>query len=137
MNAHMLDANGVIINTIVVDSLNVFPGLVDASLGGVIGDTVTVGGVIVKKPVVTTKVVPEKVSRRQALQAMFLAGITNENVEAAIASHLVSPYKELALIEWKESLEFERSRQLVNNMGPLLNLTTDDIDNLFIAAAKL
>jgi hypothetical protein len=39
MNAHQLDANGVIINTIVVDSLNVFPNLIDASLGGTAGDT--------------------------------------------------------------------------------------------------
>lgn len=38
MNAHQLDVNGVIINTIVVDSLDVFPGLMDAALGGAIGD---------------------------------------------------------------------------------------------------
>ena len=137
MNAHMLDANGVIINTIVVDSLSVFPGLVDASLGGAIGDTVTIGGVIVKKPVVTTKIVPEKVTRRQALQALFLAGITDEAVVAAISSHLPSPQKELALIEWNAAQDFERSRALVVNMGPLLNLTADEIDNLFIAAAGL
>lgn len=137
MNAHILNANGVIINTIIVDSLSVLPNLVDASLGGVIGDTVTIGGVIVKKSVVPAKNVPEKVSRRQALQALFLANITGEMVEAAIASHLTSPQKELALIEWKESLEFERRRALVVSMGPLLNLTVDEIDNLFIAAAGL
>lgn len=39
MNAHQLDANGVITNTIVADSLDVFPGLIDAELGGTIGDT--------------------------------------------------------------------------------------------------
>lgn len=137
MNAHILNANGVIINTIIVDSLSVLPNLVDASMGGVIGDTVTIGGVIVKKPVVPAKNVPEKVSRRQALQALFLANISGEMVEAAIAAHLTSPQKELALIEWKESLEFERHRALVVSMGPLLSLTVDEIDNLFIAAAGL
>jgi hypothetical protein len=49
MNAHQLDANGVILNTIVVDSLNVFPNLIDASVGGTVGDTWN-GTAIVKKP---------------------------------------------------------------------------------------
>lgn len=49
MNAHQLDANGVILNTIVVDSLDVFPNLIDASVGGWIGDTWN-GTAIVKAP---------------------------------------------------------------------------------------
>ena len=49
MNAHQLDTNGVIINTIVVDSLNVFPNLIDASVGGTIGDSWN-GATIVNKP---------------------------------------------------------------------------------------
>lgn len=35
MNAHQLDANGVIINTIVVDSLDFLPNLVEATDGGI------------------------------------------------------------------------------------------------------
>ncbi|NML62274.1 hypothetical protein HHL21_14550 [Massilia sp. RP-1-19] len=38
MNAHQLDADGVIINTIVVDDLNALTNLIDAALGGRIGD---------------------------------------------------------------------------------------------------
>lgn len=49
MNAHQLDADGVILNTIVVDSLTVFPHLVSASIGGSIGDKV-VNGAVVPKP---------------------------------------------------------------------------------------
>ena len=48
MNAHQLGAGGVILNTIVVDSLNVLPNLIDASVGGSIGDTWN-GSQIVKK----------------------------------------------------------------------------------------
>src|SRR5471032_2526736 len=44
MRAHQLDANGTIVNTIVVDSLDVLPDLVDASIGGSIGDRVTMDG---------------------------------------------------------------------------------------------
>jgi hypothetical protein len=35
MNAHQLDANGVIINTIVVESLDFMPGLIEATGGGI------------------------------------------------------------------------------------------------------
>lgn len=38
MRAHMLDAESIIINTIIVDSLDFMPGLIDASNGGEIGD---------------------------------------------------------------------------------------------------
>lgn len=48
MNAHLLNDAGVIINTIVVDSLDVFPNLVDAEIGGVIGDSV-INGVLIPK----------------------------------------------------------------------------------------
>jgi len=51
MRAHVI-TNGVIANTIEVDSLDVIPGLIDASIGGAIGDSV-VGGVIVPKPAST------------------------------------------------------------------------------------
>lgn len=60
MNAHQLDASGVIINTIVVDSLDVFPNLIEASVGGSIGDTWN-GTAIVEKP---RDVEAEKVSVR-------------------------------------------------------------------------
>jgi hypothetical protein len=51
MNAHQLDSNGLIINTIVVDSLSDFPNLVNASIGGGIGDSI-INGVLVRKPAV-------------------------------------------------------------------------------------
>ena len=37
MKAHIIE-NGVVVNTIVVESLDVFPNLIDAELGGAIGD---------------------------------------------------------------------------------------------------
>lgn len=48
MDAHQLDADGVILNTIVVDSLGVIPNLIDASIGGQIGDKIVSGGVVPK-----------------------------------------------------------------------------------------
>lgn len=48
MNAHQLNSQGVIINNIDVDSLDVLPNLV-AFIGGEIGDSI-IDGVLVKQP---------------------------------------------------------------------------------------
>ena len=49
MRAHVVDENGIIINTIIVDSRDFLPNLVDAVIGGQIGDRID-GGLVVKKP---------------------------------------------------------------------------------------
>lgn len=69
MNAHQIDANGVILNTIVVDSLNVFPNLIDASVGGTAGDTWN-GTAIVNKP---RDVEAEKVAVRNQRDSLLTA----------------------------------------------------------------
>lgn len=48
MRAHQLDKNGVIINTIEVESISVLPNLFDASIGGSKGDSI-VDGVLIPK----------------------------------------------------------------------------------------
>jgi len=47
MRAHKVDGSGLIINTIIVDSL--YGGLIDASIGGGIGDSI-INGVLVPAP---------------------------------------------------------------------------------------
>ncbi len=133
MNAHILDENGVIINTIVVDSLDVFPNLVDASIGGQKGDSV-VNGEVIPKPA-PEPVVPQKVTRRQALSALLINGVTAAMIETAINALPVSTLeKGLALIEFRESLEFEYARPLVIQMCAAMSL---DRDELFIFAETL
>lgn len=48
IRAHLLAEDGTIINTIVVDSLDFMPGLIDASIGGGIGDAIKDGVVYPK-----------------------------------------------------------------------------------------
>lgn len=132
MNAHQLDANGVILNTIVVDDLMVFPNLVDATIGGSIGDTI-INGVVTKAPLVIT--VPESVTMRQARLALLGAGLL-ANVDTAINS-LASPAKEQARIEWDYSSDVQRHRSLVSTLGAALGLTEAQLDALFIKAATL
>lgn len=56
MNAHQLDANGVVINTIIVDSLDFMPNLVEALEGTGIGWSY-VNGVFINenKPIIDVK----------------------------------------------------------------------------------
>lgn len=49
MRAHVVSDSGVIMNTIEVESLDFMPGLVDASIGGTIGDSI-INGVLIKAP---------------------------------------------------------------------------------------
>jgi hypothetical protein len=76
MNAHQLDANGVIINTIVVDSLDVFPNLIEATEGG-IGWTYANGAFTAPpKPEVIEPVAPTKeelITQLAALSAQIQA----------------------------------------------------------------
>ena len=128
MNAHQLDANGVILNTIVVDSLDTFPDLIDAAIGGQIGDSV-VNGVLV--PRVAQPIIPKKVTRRQALSALLISGLTKEMIGTAINGLPISDLqKALALIEFHESLEFEYDRPLTIQMCAVMGLDRDDLFTL-------
>lgn len=49
MRAHVLNEQGEIVNTVEVASLDVIPGLVDASIGGQIGDSLVEGVVVPKE----------------------------------------------------------------------------------------
>lgn len=77
-------------------------------------------------------VVPQAVTRRQAKQALFLAGRLAD-VEAALNA-LPSPDKEIALIYWEEAGTFDRNHPLIEQIGAALGL---DVDALFITAEAL
>ena len=81
-------------------------------------------------------VVPQSVTRRQARQALLLAGLL-DSVEPAINAIPDATQRRLSLIEWQDSLEFERNRPLLVSMGTALGLTSAQLDQLFITAASL
>ncbi len=72
MNAHQLNENGLIINTIVVESLDALPDLHDASLGGSIGDSI-IDGLLVKKPLPLIPISDLKASKNAEINAARLA----------------------------------------------------------------
>lgn len=132
MNAHQLDADGVIKNTIVVDSLDVLPNLVDASIGGKIGDSI-VNGVLF--PVEVPRVVPSVVTMRQARIALLEAGLIG-NVTTAIAA-LPEPEKTESSIYWEYSTEIQRSHPHTLMLATMMGLDESELDELFIKAGAL
>lgn len=80
--------------------------------------------------------VPQSVTRRQARQALLLAGLL-DNVQPAIDSIADPVQRSMAQIEWDDSQQFERKRPLLVSLAAGLGLGEEALDNLFIQAAQL
>lgn len=80
--------------------------------------------------------VPAKVTRRQARQALLLAGLLDQ-VQPAINAIPDPQLRGMAQIEWDDSQEFERNRPLLIQLGAALGLDSAALDQLFIAAHAL
>ena len=129
-----LDENNVVMNFISVLNVDDMPNCVHWQDGVQVGDTYNrETQTFIPKPV--PKIVPQSVTMRQARLALLGAGLLSQ-VDAAIDS-LDEPMKTAAKIEWDYSSSVERNRQLVNVLGPLLGLSEEQLDDLFIAAEKL
>jgi hypothetical protein len=81
-------------------------------------------------------VVPQSVTRRQAKQALLLAGKL-ASVQPAIDAIADPAQKATMQIEWDEALEFERNRPSLIAMATAIGLDSAGIDQLFITAATL
>lgn len=134
MRAHQLDINRKIINTILVNSLEDFPNLVDASVGGSIGDSITSDGKLFPAPI--SKPVPSQVTMRQARLALLQAGLLDD-VEVAIDAITPESDRVAARIEWDYSSVVERNKGLVAALGASLGLVKEQLDELFYVAGKL
>lgn len=133
MRAHQIDSNGLILNTIVVNALDDLPNLVDASIGGGRGDSV-IGGVLV--PASAVQPVPQAVTRRQAKQALLLAGLLAD-IQPAIDAIPDATQRALIQIEWDDSQVFERDRPALIALAGALGLDGNDLDGLFRTASAL
>lgn len=80
--------------------------------------------------------VPASVTRRQALQALRLSGILHK-VQPAIDAIPDPMHRDLAQIEWDNSQVFERYRPLVIQIGTVIELDENGMDDLFRSASKL
>jgi len=76
--------------------------------------------------------VPEAVTQRQARLALLEAGLLS-NV-STIINAMQSPAKEVASIEWEYASQIRRDSPLITSLGGALGLTSEEIDDLFLAA---
>ena len=82
------------------------------------------------------KDVPQEVTPRQIRLALIMSGKSLTDIENTI-NLLPEPDKSIAIVAWEYSTVFQREFPLLNQLAPLLNLTSDDIDDLFILAKTL
>lgn len=79
---------------------------------------------------------PTLVSRRQARQALALAGKLHL-IQPAIDSLQDPLQKALAQIEWDDSAEFQRNWPLLIQLASAVGISPEEIDDLFILANSL
>ncbi len=132
MRAHIID-NGIVTNTIEVERLDFLPGLVDASLGGGIGDRYENGEFLPPEP--TAPEVPQSVTMRQCRIALLGAGLL-ESVQSSIAS-MPGADGERARIDWEYAQEVRRDWPLIAYMAGDLGLSDEQVDGLFMTAATI
>lgn len=80
--------------------------------------------------------IPQSVTRRQARQALLLAGLL-DNVQPALDAIPDATQRRLMQIEWDDSQEFHRNRPALLALAGALGLNSSQIDQLFITAAGL
>ena len=131
MRAHITE-NGIVTNTIEVESLDFLPNLIDGSEGGIgwtwDGETLT-------PPPAPPVPTPSSVTMRQARLALLASGKL-ALVDAAIET-LPEPQRAQAQIEWEFASEILRASPLVGVMGAALSLDAAALDELFVEAAAL
>lgn len=69
--------------------------------------------------------------RRQFMRALVLNGFNLDDIETMINSIEDVQTRQLAMIDWKDATEFERTDQTLLMMGQMLNLTTEQIDAMW------
>lgn len=131
MKAHIIE-NGIVVNTIEVENLEVIPGLISAETG-MIGDRYENGNFISDVVALdVVKVVPQKVTMRQAKLALHQQGLL-ATVDATIAGGS----DEILKIEWEYATEVDRDWDRLNTLVNALGLTAEAVDDLFILAQTL
>lgn len=130
MRAHVID-NGVVTNTIEVESLDFLPGLIDASMGGAIGDSWD-GESFTQPPDPQQIIVPEAITRWQALTILNQSGLLD-----AAEAYVGSLTDRQAQIDFTAASVWRRDWFWLDDAATALGLTGEQVDQMFIAASAL
>lgn len=80
--------------------------------------------------------VPEKITKLQLKIQLVKSGFDLQIIENAIAG-LPEPQKTFATLSWTEATNFYRNNEMITAVGQMLNLTSEQIDEIFIEAEKI
>jgi hypothetical protein len=81
--------------------------------------------------------IPNTISARQIRLWLIDNNFSLQDVENAINQISDTKLKEKTLVEWEYAPYVERFHPLVNTLGQVLGLNTEQIDNAFIQASQL
>ena len=88
-------------------------------------------------PPASASIVPQRVLRGPALKVIFTQLNKTKADLLAMADALPDPQKTLMRIDIEESTHFERNNPTLLALAASLSLTTQQLDDLFIAAAAV
>lgn len=91
---------------------------------------------LIPEPEPAPPVVPESVTQRQARLALLQMGKLDE-AEAALNGITDAALRKAALIEWEFANEIRRDHPLIAQISAALNLTEQQIDQLFMRAKEI
>lgn len=80
--------------------------------------------------------VPESVTPSQIRVALIMSGIPLESVESAM-EQLPDPQKSIAQTKWEYSTVVLRKDPLVDEIAPIIGLTSQQVDEIFVLASSL
>lgn len=147
-------ANGIISQSPIEGGIEITSEQYQQALEGMLrGEVVSIGGGFSVGPPTEPEKEPEpepltpeeelvqwrqsaSVTRRQAKQQLLIAGHLT-NVQPAIDDIEDSTERALVQIYWDDATVFERAHPNLINLGNALGLTDEQIDQLFVDAAKL
>lgn len=78
----------------------------------------------------------QPITARQIRLQLLYMGISLGDIDTALNS-LPEPQKSLALVEWEFASTFDRSHALVDFVGATLGWTSEQLDQLWLAAVQL
>jgi hypothetical protein len=84
-----------------------------------------------------TPAVPETISARQIRLWLIDNNISLTSVETAINGIVDEKLREKTLVEWEYAPYIERNHPLLNTLGEVLGLSSEQIDTAFVAASQL
>lgn len=138
MARYALISSGVVVNVAEGDAAwaQAQPQAVEVPADSPVGPRWTYAGGNFSAPAAPAAVVPEAITRRQARQVLVLNGISLAAVDAIIAA-LPEPTRTIATIFWSDSNDFERHNSMLLTLAPMVGLSSQQLDLLFIQAAGL